>query len=121
MRHPCRAAIRSSPADVQADAVAGNVNERAVNARDDPFNEFHKVGYGPISEGKMPFERQVWCIDLQQIAVLVRCFIFDAERVGEGIEIGVLIRVELVLHRRGDDTRGRRRHECVFEISADFV
>ena len=81
MRHPCRAAIRSSPADVQA-RNAGK-HERGLTGA---------MTVQRISRSRAGRQRRKDAvrapqsgIDLQQIAMLVRCFIFDAERVGEGI------------------------------------
>ena len=88
---------------MQADAVARDVGERGVDGRNDAIDEAEEIAQRPVLVGHVPLHREIGAVELQQEAVVDDGFVFDAQRLAEGREVGFLARVVVVAQRRGDD------------------
>ena len=75
----------------------------------------------PVVVGKVPFEREIGAVELQQKPVRDDRLVFDPERGGERGEIGFLGVVIFVLHRGGDDAGRRRGHERLDKPAGPLV
>ncbi len=96
-----------APAHVQAHALARNIDQRAVDRRNHALDEIEKLLERPVLVRQVMLERQIRTVELQQEAALHDGVVLDLERIAERRQVGVLVLVVLVEHRRGDDA-GRR-------------
>ena len=100
-----------APAQVQAQAVGGDVPERVVERFDIGLGDLHELSRAEVGEGQMAPHRQVRAIDLEHESGLVDGVVLLLHDVGQVGQIGLTARVVLVAQEMRDDAGRGGGHE----------
>ena len=95
------------PAGMHSNTIGGDVNERLVDSRDYDFDEVDELAERLILESRVPLERQIGAVKLEEKPIAYDGFVFNAQRVAQSLQVTFKGIVVLILHdRRHDPWRG---------------
>ena len=101
----------AAPAYMVADAISRNVRQRVVGRLNPYFTKSLKFFQIDVGQQLVPTRGNPWIVQLDQEAGVGNRPILLLERVRDGVKVGFLTRVVLVLAVRLHRNRRRHRHE----------
>src|SRR5579863_8896806 len=82
-----------SPTDMKPDSIGRNVDQSPVERFDVKLDSIEEVLKRPIDEHDLPFQRQVWRVELKHVSTADDKFVLLAQFIGEREQIIAVARV----------------------------
>ena len=105
-------ALVIAPADVQADAVARQAVQGVFQRLDMGRRDLQELLVRQLGEKHVARQGKVGAVELQVEARVKDRAVFVAHRIGQGLQIGLTVRVMRVLQEEADHAGRGRVHEA---------